>query len=219
ADDGNEQTLPRREGQPGTGAPGFRHLLGCKAGGEGGPAQHLRDPHLDDFGDQSSDQPTWRDEVESAADRDHNRFEHICRIPRPRNVEAAEKYLNNFLRHRGLIKNTEGIVRCTIEASHDDSILEADFEVLRNRMVNQLTGEPSRQTWTAMLRRYCIDVAETGNKRLQDSFVNALLASVGYDKDSLRTLTHSEYFEDLRMNKTCAPVLVSLLIELMDGLH
>ena len=144
---------------------------------------------------------------------------HICRIPRPRIVEAAEKYLNNFLRHRGLTKNTEGIVRCTIEASHDDSILEANFEVLRNRMVNQLSGEPSRQTWTAMLQRYCVDVAETGNKRLQDSFVHALLASVGYDKASLRTLTDSEYFEDLRMNKACAPVLVSLLIELIDGLH
>ncbi|KAL8889267.1 MAG: hypothetical protein Q9215_003433 [Flavoplaca cf. flavocitrina] len=226
ANDGSRQARRSPRGERGGAdkpdpSRGYRGALLQRPRGnlEADLADHLQDQHLDDSDDQSYDQPTWRDEAESAADRDHNRFE----IPGPRNAilasEATDVYLTNFLARHRLTKNTEGIVRCTIEASNDHDISKAIPKILRIYMVNQLYLELSRGTWTAVLREYCNDVAKTGNESLKDSIGRALLNAVHRDKEWWRSLVDSDYFEKLSTDRRCAPVLISLLVDLVYRTH
>ncbi|KAI4250677.1 MAG: hypothetical protein L6R42_008679, partial [Xanthoria sp. 1 TBL-2021] len=131
-----------------------------------------------------------------------------------RDREAAEAYLYEYLAYSNLTDDTEGIVKCNIYASHSNHLPAGVLKALRAFMEDKLRHELSSTTWSRMLEQYCLHVAPQQDEQLKECFMKALHDNHGM----FQKLNCPKHLEKLEVDETYAPLLVSLLLELLSRL-
>ncbi|KAI4282379.1 MAG: hypothetical protein L6R38_002970 [Xanthoria sp. 2 TBL-2021] len=135
-------------------------------------------------------------------------------VPGLRDHNTGEAYIDEYLTHYYLKDDTEGLMKCNIQASHENNLSESALKFVRARLECKLRNESSSSVWIRMLRAYCRHVASTNEKSLEDTFIMALRCNW----EMIRKLNDSKAFGQLKADSNFAPVLVSLLMAFLSKL-
>ncbi|KAL8671079.1 MAG: hypothetical protein Q9168_004404 [Polycauliona sp. 1 TL-2023] len=128
--------------------------------------------------------------------------------PRHRNAkEEFQQYYQKFCHDNRLSPNLELLAWCYTSSREDHHLSYPAREELLAELSSNLKQGRSTTGWTQVLRAYCEDAAHS------ERFKECILEALTSDTKVLLALDRCYEFRKLKEDKSCAPHLVSLLLE------